>query len=174
MEIVTYVLSGEVEHKDSLGNGSIIKPGEVQRMTAGTGITHSEFNPSKNIPTHFLQIWILPKERGLTPSYEQISYDIKSKYNQWLLIAAEKGGPNAVVVHQDIKLFTSVLNHGKLSYQLGSNRFAWIHVVSGSINIKNVGRFDTGDGIGIKVNPLDIIIQDEGTGESEILLFDLP
>jgi redox-sensitive bicupin YhaK (pirin superfamily) len=112
MEIVTYVLSGEVEHKDSLGNGSIIKPGEVnitictfysfkvQRMTAGTGITHSEFNPSKNIPTHFLQIWILPKERGLTPSYEQISYDIKSKYNQWLLIASEKGGPNAVVVHQ--------------------------------------------------------------------------
>ena len=171
MEIITYVLQGNLAHKDSLGNTEIIHQGHVQRMTAGTGITHSEFNASDSEPVHLLQIWILPNQQNLPPSYEDGFFSDAQKQNQWCLLASEKGEQGSLIVHQDMQLFASKLNERKvLEYALKEGRSAYLQLASGSVEIDgkqlNVGDaslFDAAQTIEIKA-----------TNDAEILLFDLP
>ncbi|NJO94307.1 MAG: pirin family protein [Hydrococcus sp. RM1_1_31] len=169
MEIITYVLEGAIEHKDSIGNGSIIQPGEVQRMSAGTGILHSEFNPSKKDPVHFLQIWIMPNENGISPSYEQQKFDLQNATGQLQLIAAN-GKNGAVTVHQDMNLYAGILESGdRISYSLKPQRHAWIQVARGAVSINGIS-LDTSDGAAISEES-ELTI--EATEKAEILLFDL-
>jgi redox-sensitive bicupin YhaK (pirin superfamily) len=170
MEIISYVVDGALEHKDSLGTGSIIRPGDVQRMTAGTGIRHSEFNPSQTQPVHFLQIWIVPERMGLKPGYEQRTYSDADKRNRLRLIASRDGRDGSVTVHQDTDVFASLLEAGaRLVHPLRGGRRAWIQVVRGVVRIDGV-RLAAGDGAGIEDQPKIIIDADE---DAEILLFDL-
>ena len=134
MEIISYVLSGELEHQDSMGNGSVIRPGDVQRMSAGTGIRHSEFNASATDPVHFLQIWIVPEEEGLEPSYEEKHYSPESKQGQLKLVGSREGRDNSVKIHQDVELYIASLSESdRLSYQIKDNRVVWLHVAKGSL-----------------------------------------
>lgn len=170
MEILTYVLEGALEHKDSLGNGAVITPGEVQRMSAGTGIVHSEFNPSKTDSVHLLQIWILPNQQGLEPSYEQKMFPLTERQSQLRLIAASDGRDGAVKIHQDVDLYSSVLQAGdRLSYQLQPNRYGWLQVARGAVHL-NGHALQAGDGVAINEAELLKISTDQG---AEILLFDL-
>lgn len=172
MEIVTYVLDGALEHKDSLGNGSIIRAGDVQRMSAGTGITHSEFNPSHTEPGHILQIWILPRKKGLTPGYEQKYFSDEMKQEQWCLLASPTGERGSVTVHQDVYLYSTLLQQGsRISYAPQPDRLAWVHVAKGAVTVNNEQRLQAGDGASISmVSAIDFSEPDERT---EILLFDL-
>jgi len=170
MEIITYVLDGVLEHKDSLGNGAVITPGEVQRMSAGTGIMHSEFNPSQTEPVHLLQIWILPDRQGLQPSYEQRAFGLEERQGKLRLIAARDGREGAVTIHQDVDLYSAVLQKGdRVSYQLQPNRYGWLQVAKGEVNL-NGSALKAGDGVALsEAESLKI-----GTDTSaEILLFDL-
>jgi redox-sensitive bicupin YhaK (pirin superfamily) len=170
MEILTYVLEGALEHKDSLGNGAIITPGEVQRMSAGTGIVHSEFNPSKTDSVHLLQIWILPNQQGLEPSYEQRMFPLAERQSQLRLIAAGDARDGAVKIYQDVDLYSSVLQVGdRLSYQLQPNRYGWLQVARGTANL-NGQALQAGDGVAVNEAELLKITTDDG---AEILLFDL-
>ncbi|AFZ33094.1 Pirin domain protein [Gloeocapsa sp. PCC 7428] len=170
MEIITYVLEGALEHKDSLGNGAIVTPGEVQRMSAGTGIVHSEFNPSKTDSVHLLQIWILPNQQGLEPSYEQRMFPLAERQSQLRLIASSDARDDAVKIHQDVDLYSSVLQAGdRLSYQLQPNRYGWLQVARGAVNL-NGHALQAGDGVAINEAELLKINTDSG---AEILLFDL-
>ncbi|MES1022951.1 pirin family protein [Gloeocapsa sp. BRSZ] len=170
MEIITYVLEGALEHKDSLGNGAIITPGEVQRMSAGTGIVHSEFNPSKTDSVHLLQIWIVPNQQGLEPSYEQRMFPLAERQSQLRLIASSDARDGAVKIHQDVDLYSSVLQAGdRLSYQLQPNRYGWLQVARGAVNLNGHG-LQAGDGVAINEAELLKINTDSG---AEILLFDL-
>ena len=170
MEIISYVLEGVLEHKDSMGNGSIIRFGDVQRMSAGTGVTHSEFNPSRTELVHFLQIWILPDKRGLTPSYEQKSYPDEEKHVNLRLIASEDGRDGSVTIHQDVQVFATLLDSGeKVRYPLPSGRRVWLQVARGSLQLNGVPMKE-GDGAAINDEPeLGI----EGEKDAEALLFDL-
>jgi len=170
MEIITYVLAGALEHKDSLGNGSVIQPGEVQRMSAGTGILHSEFNHSKTDAVHLLQIWLLPEKSGLAPSYEQHDFSLNKTPGKLLLVAAQDGRDGAVTVHQDVNLYAAVLapNQG-VSYALNPQRYAWMQVARGEITLNGL-LLEKGDGAAIS-NESDVVIA--ATQDSEILLFDL-
>jgi len=170
MEIITYVLAGALEHKDSLGNGSVIQPGEVQRMSAGTGILHSEFNHSKTDAVHLLQIWLLPEKSGLAPSYEQHDFSLNKTPGKLLLVAAQDGRDGAVTVHQDVNLYAVVLapNQG-VSYALNPQRYAWMQVARGEITLNGL-LLEKGDGAAIS-NESDVVIA--ATQDSEILLFDL-
>lgn len=170
MEIITYVLEGALEHKDSLGNGSVITPGEVQRMSAGTGIAHSEFNPSSTEPVHLLQIWILPNQQGVEPSYEQKTIPTEEKLGQLRLIAAPDGREGAVRIHQDVALYASVLQPGdRVSHALRPDRHAWLQVAQGSVRLNGLP-LAAGDGAASSGEAsLDILTE---TG-AEILLFDL-
>ncbi|MUL38082.1 pirin family protein [Gloeocapsopsis dulcis] len=169
MEIFTYVLEGALEHQDSLGNGAIISPGEAQIMSAGTGITHSEFNPSKTEPVHFLQIWILPDTQRLQPRYEQKAFPLEQRRGNLRLIAAKDGRDGAVTIHQDVDLYTSVLEKGDvLHYHLKPNRYAWLQVAQGIISLNNQ-ELRAGDGVQMYGGELEIST-DIG---AEILLFDL-
>ncbi len=171
MEIITYVLEGELEHQDSLGNGSVIRPGEIQRMSAGTGITHSEFNHSKEETLHLLQIWILPQEKNLAPGYEQKSFDCQNLKNQWQLIASKSPGKEAVKIHQDVELFVSFLDFNReLDYALRPNRNAWVQVARGQVNLNGLS-LKAGDGAGVSDETKLVIKAKED--QSEILLFDL-
>ncbi len=171
MEIVTYILQGNLAHKDSLGNVEVIRQGHVQRMTAGTGITHSEFNASDTEPVHLLQIWILPNQQGLVPSYEDKFFEDAQKQNQWCLLASEKGENNSLIVHQDMSLFSAKLSERKtLDYVLKDSRSAYFQVASGSVEINqqmlaagDAAMFDAAQTI--KITAMD---------NAEILLFDLP
>ena len=171
MEIITYVLQGNLAHKDSMGNVETIKQGYVQRMTAGTGVSHSEFNASDSEPVHLLQIWILPNQQDLTPSYEDKFFTDAQKLNQWCLLASEKGDQGSLIVHQNMQLFASKLTERKsLDYVLNDSRSAYLQVASGSVEINqkqlNVGdaaMFDSAQTIYIKAKD-----------NAEILLFDLP
>jgi len=171
MEIITYVLQGNLAHKDSMGNVETIKQGYVQRMTAGTGVSHSEFNASDSEPVHLLQIWILPNQQGLKPGYEDGFFTDEQKQNQWCLLASEKGEQGSLIVHQDMQLFASKLGERKqLDYVLKDGRSAYLQVASGSLQINqqqlNAGdaaMFDTAQTI--KLDAID---------NTEILLFDLP
>src|SRR5438552_1115086 len=134
MEILTYVIEGEIQHRDSMGNGSIIRPADVQRMSAGTGVTHSEFNPSPAEPVHFLQIWILPEQAGMPPGYEQRKFPVDEKRGMLRLVASRDGRDGSVTVHQDVDLFAVVLEAGEVvTHPLQHGRHAWIQVVTGAV-----------------------------------------
>ncbi|MCX7594541.1 MAG: pirin family protein [Fischerella sp.] len=170
MEIFTYVLEGALEHKDSLGNGSVICPGEAQIMSAGTGILHSEFNPSETEPVHFLQIWILPDQQGLQPRYDQKAFPIEERRSQLRLIAAKDGRDGAVKVFQDVDLYTSVLEPGNVvNYRLQPNRYGWLQIAQGVANL-NGEELRAGDGVQMYGEEKLEISTDIG---AEILLFDL-
>jgi quercetin 2,3-dioxygenase len=170
MEIISYIVSGALEHKDSLSTGSVIRPGDVQRMTAGTGIRHSEFNPSANEPVHFLQIWIIPEQKNLTPGYEQRTVSDSEKRNQLRLIASHDGRNESVTIHQDADVYATLLESNKaVRHSVAGGRLAWLQVIRGSITL-NGNKLETGDGAAIEQEQrLDITAQDE----SEFLLFDL-
>src|SRR4051812_27285704 len=170
MEIITYVLDGEVAHKDSTGTSTIIRPGEAQRMSAGTGISHSEYNPSKVDPVHFLQIWILPEETGLKPEYEQRSFDLDKNGGRWLQIAAKDNREGAVKVHQDVEVSATRLAAGQqATYRLKPGRYAWVQVATGTA-VVNGATLAAGDGAAVSDEE---IVEASGVGEAELLLFDL-
>jgi quercetin 2,3-dioxygenase len=170
MEIITYVLEGALEHKDSIGNGEIVRPGEVQRMSAGTGIMHSEFNPSATEPVHLLQIWILPDRQGLEPSYEQKAFSVAERQGKLRLIAAKDGRDGAVTIHQDVNLYSAILQpQDRVTYQLQPNRYAWLQVARGAVAL-NGHSLNAGDGVAIGAAELLEISSDR---DAEILLFDL-
>ena len=170
MEILTYVLSGAVEHQDSLGSGSVIYPGEAQVMSAGTGIQHSEFNHSQIDELHLLQIWILPNQQGLTPRYEQKAFPIKENSEKLCLIAAKDGKDGAVTINQDISLYASILQQGDLiNYHLSSDRYAWLQIARGTVNFQG-HILQAGDGVQIDGGERLTISTDS---HAEILLFDL-
>ena len=171
MEIITYILKGELTHKDSLGNVETIKQGCVQRMTAGTGVTHSEFNASNTEPVHLIQIWITPNMLNLTPSYEDKQLDDASKYNQWRLIASENGQNQSLIVHQDLALYASQLSeYKKLEYDLKQGRCAYLQICNGRINIDEQV-LNAGDAA-VFNDPQTIELT--ALNNAEILLFDLP
>ena len=171
MEIITYVLEGALQHQDSMGNGSIIKPGEVQRMSAGSGVTHSEFNASKKEPVHLLQIWILPSRPGLPNGYEQKYFGDAEKRGRLRLIASEDGAQGSVRIQQSARVFASLLEGGEsVSHAFEKDRLGWLHVARGSAVINGTS-LKAGDGVGISdVAKVEIGSKDRG----EILLFDLP
>ncbi len=170
MEIVTYILEGALEHKDSLGTTSIIRPAEVQRMSAGTGVTHSEFNHSDKEPVHLLQIWIFPAEKDLPPSYEQKFFEPKGKKNQLRLIVSQKGSDHSIKIHQDALVYDSFLEKAKsITYQLKPNRGVWIQMVKGELNL-NDHALRAGDGVSATDEKL---LQLVAIQPSEFLLFDL-
>lgn len=170
MEIVTLVLSGALEHRDSLGNGEVLRPGELQRMTAGTGIRHSEFNPSETEAVHLYQIWITPEQRDLTPGYEQRAFDTSSSEGRWQLIASHDGRDGSLTVYQDVSLWRAQLDTGlELSYELTSQRFGWLQVLTGQVKLSEVS-LAAGDGAAIS-NETTLLIR--ATENSEMLLFDL-
>jgi redox-sensitive bicupin YhaK (pirin superfamily) len=170
MEIISYVLEGGLAHKDSMGNGSVIRPGDVQRMSAGTGVTHSEFNASNDEPVHFLQIWVLPEKRGLDPSYEQKTYSDGEKRNRLRLIGSHDGRDGSVTVHQDIDLYSTRLDEGEqVSHAFAAGRKGWIHVAQGSV-VVNDNRLHSGDGAAVEDAA---IISLTGASEAEVLLFDM-
>ncbi len=170
MEILTYVITGAIEHRDSMGNGTIIYPGDVQIMSAGTGVGHSEFNPSPTEELHLLQIWILPDRLGITPRYEQKSFPPELKRGKFRLIGAKDGREGAVTIHQDVSLYAAILESGEVtSYELLDDRFAWLQVVSG-VAILNGVELNAGDGVQIESGGHFAIGTQVGT---EVLLFDL-
>jgi redox-sensitive bicupin YhaK (pirin superfamily) len=170
MEIITYVLEGALEHKDSLGTGSIIRPGDAQRMSAGTGIRHSEFNASKTDQVHLLQIWIMPNQRNVAPGYEQKVFPAAERAGKLRVIAAPDGRDGAVTIHADTSLYVSTLKSGeKVIHTLAPGRHAWLQVTRGSVEL-NGKKLDQGDGAFASDEP-ELGIQ--GTTDAEILLFDL-
>jgi redox-sensitive bicupin YhaK (pirin superfamily) len=170
MEIITYVLEGSLEHQDSMGNRSVIVPGDVQRMSAGTGVTHSEYNPSSTEPVHLLQIWILPERKGLSPSYEQKRFPPEEKRHTLRLVASRGGREGAVTVHQQVDLFASLLEPGdRVTHRLRPDRHAWLQVVGGAVGL-NGTILHAGDGAAVSDEERLEIAATEG---SEILLFDL-
>lgn len=170
MEIISYVLDGALEHQDSLGNGSVMRPGDVQRMSAGTGVRHSEFNASDAEPVHFLQIWILPAQKGLEPSYEQIRVANDDKRGQLKLIGSRDGRAGSVTIHQDVDLYATLLSDGKsVSHELAAGRKGWVQVARGSAVINEQPLYP-GDGVAIE-GPQTLTLT--GTSDTEILLFDM-
>ncbi len=167
MEIITYVVEGALAHQDSLGTGSVIKPGEIQRMSAGSGVEHSEFNHSNKDPVHLLQIWIFPEKPNLTPSYQQIQ--IQKTPNEFILIGSRDESDKAVTIHQDVKLYVSYLAPQKtLQYNITSDRMAWLQLIKGSLLVNGV-EMQAGDGAGIRDEHVTI----EALQQAEFLLFDL-
>ena len=176
MEIITYVMQGALEHRDSLGNHSIIPAGDVQRMTAGTGIVHSEFNHSPSAPVHMLQIWMLPARAGLAPGYEQKSFLPEQKQGRLCLVAAPVGGhvedgPNGhVSIHQDVFLYATVLRPGEqVTHELAPGRHAWLQVARGAVQV-NGSQLAQGDGAAVSDEPKLTVQANE---DAEVLLFDL-
>jgi quercetin 2,3-dioxygenase len=172
MEIITYVLEGELEHKDSLGNGSVMRYGDVQRMTAGTGIQHSEFNHSGANPVHLLQIWILPGQQGLPPSYEQTVFAEADKRDRLRLIGSPDGREGSVTIHQDVNLYAALLQQdASVSHTLTANRIAWLQVARGSV-VLNGQPLAAGDGVAISQSDT-LTLQNKESAFAEILLFDM-
>ena len=170
MEIITYILEGALEHRDSMGNGSVIRPGDVQRMTAGTGISHSEANPSREEAVHLLQIWILPDQQGLKPSYEQKLFTEEEKQGRLRLIASEDGREGSVTVHQDASVYATVLGAGdEVVHELRPGRHAWLQVARGSVTL-NGAELEQGDGAAVSAEEK---ISITGREAAEVLLFDL-
>ena len=170
MEIVTYVLAGAVAHRDSLGTGSTLRPGELQRMTAGTGITHSEFNPSPSEPVHFYQIWLLPEQEGLEPSYEQKAIPEAVRRNRLRLVASPDGRDGSLTIRQDARLFLASLDGGReVSHELTPDRHAWLQVLRGNVSLNGLS-LSAGDGAAVSDESSLAITAD---GPSEVLLFDL-
>jgi redox-sensitive bicupin YhaK (pirin superfamily) len=170
MEILSYVLEGSLAHRDSLGTGSVIRPGEVQRMTAGTGVTHSEMNASSSEGVHFLQIWILPERGGLQPGYEQKAFPAEERRGRLRLVASRDGREGSVTVHQDVALYAGLLEDGeRVTHEVRPGRHAWIQVARGPIDVDGV-RLDSGDGASTSdAGTLELV----GRGAAEVLVFDL-
>jgi quercetin 2,3-dioxygenase len=170
MEIISYVLDGALEHKDSLGNGAVIRPGDVQRMSAGTGILHSEFNPSQSEPVHFLQMWIIPDRAGLPPSYEQKAFPIEERRGHLRLVAAPDGRDNTVAVHQDARLFVANLEaNERVVHEVERGRGLWLQLARGIVTV-NGTEMREGDGAAVEDEPAIAI---EADTDAEFLLFDL-
>ncbi len=171
MEIISYVLEGQLEHKDSMGNGSIIVPGDVQRMSAGRGVLHSEYNPSREARTHFLQIWIEPSVTGIRPSYEQKRVDEAAKRGKHALIAGSEGSGAAVTIHQDARVFATLVSGAeRVTHELAPDRRVYVHVARGKVHV-NGTPLSAGDAA--KLEHDAAVTLDYGEG-AEVLLFDLP
>ena len=171
MEIVSYVLEGELAHKDSMGNGSVIRPGDVQRMSAGSGVTHSEFNPSDTKGTNFLQIWLQPNLQNIEPGYEQRYFSIEEKHGQLKLLVSPDGRDDSIQASSDALMFGSVLDNGQaVQHENSAGRIVYIHVAQGSVDINGTA-LNSGDGATIKDEPS---IKISGKSQAEVLLFDLP
>jgi redox-sensitive bicupin YhaK (pirin superfamily) len=171
MEIISYVLEGELGHKDSLGTGSTIKPGEVQRMSAGTGVMHSEMNASKTDPVHFMQIWIIPDKQGHKPGYEQKAFPREELRDKLRVVASPDGRDGSVTIHQDATLATALLAPGdKVEHTLAKDRYAWIQVARGTVQV-NGEQLDTSDGAALGGEGTITIT---GVKDAEVLVFDLP
>ena len=170
MEIVSYVLDGALAHRDSMGNGSTIRPGDVQRMSAGRGVMHSEFNPSQSDPVHFLQIWIQPDERNIDPSYEQRHFADGEKRGRLRLIASRDGADGSVKLHQDARIYAALLDADERStLELAPGRRGYVHVARGSVNVNGM-RLGAGDAL--KLHEVEALTLDAGRG-AEVLVFDL-
>ena len=172
MEILSYVLDGKLAHKDSMGHIEVLGPNEIQKMSAGSGVVHSEFNGSETEPVHFFQIWIEPKSRGTTPAYEQLKFDAAEKLDKFKVLASQEKVAGAATINQDAKVSVAELTPGKqLTYPLGAKRHAWLHVVDGDVTV-NGKELHTGDAVAAdQEEKLDVVAK--GKGNSEILLFDL-
>ncbi|HEX9289498.1 MAG TPA: pirin family protein [Anaeromyxobacteraceae bacterium] len=172
MEIISYVLEGELRHEDSMGNGSTIRPGEVQRMSAGAGVLHSETNPSRERPVHFLQIWILPAERGLPPSYEQKAFPEAERRGTLRVVASPDGRDGSLTIHQDARLAIALLADGeRVRHELAPGRSAWVHAARGELTL-NGEQLAAGDGAAVTgERALEIV--GRGAGPAEVLVFDL-
>jgi quercetin 2,3-dioxygenase len=170
MEIVTYVLGGALEHRDSMGNGEVLRPGEFQRMTAGTGITHSEFNPSKSEPVHLYQIWLLPDRKGIEPSYEQKRFPDEERHNQLRLVASRDAEHGSLLIHQDARIYLSKIDAGnEVKPELKEQRHAWLQVLRGAVSLNGID-LGTSDGVAISD---EIALTIHATTDAEIMLFDL-
>lgn len=170
MEIISYVVSGALEHKDSIGTGSVIRPGDLQRMSAGTGVRHSEYNHSDKDPVHFLQIWIVPEADGLAPSYEQKAFPESERQDRLRLIGSRNGRDGSLTIHQDVSLYGSLLSADKsLTFDIGATRKVWLQLVKGKLTVDGQA-LDAGDGLGL----LDAgTVTISARENSEFLLFDL-
>ncbi len=168
MEIISYVLEGEMEHRDNMGNGEGMRPGDVQRMSAGTGVLHSEFNHSKENGLHFLQIWIEPAKRGITPSYEQKAFPTAERQGQWRLVASQDGREGSVSVNQDVNLYAGLFDAGEQATAPPS-RYAWLHVVKGTVDV-NGETLSAGDAAAFQPHETFSVT---GGQTAEVLLFDL-
>ena len=171
MEIISYVLEGAMEHKDSMGTGSVIRPGDVQRMSAGTGVRHSEFNASDSDPLHFLQIWILPERNGLEPSYEQKTFTDEDKSGRLRLVGSRDGRDGSVTIHQDVDLYAARLAEmDSVTYQLPAGRKGWVQVAYGDVQL-NDQALSAGDGVALE-GPRTVNLTAAKTA-TEVLLFDM-
>lgn len=171
MEILTWVLDGALEHRDSMGNTGVIRPGEAQRMTAGRGVRHSEFNASTEEPLHLLQIWLLPEKNGLTPGYEQRKFPREDREGRLRLIASPDAAQDSVVLHQDARVYNSILKPGRsVEHKLDKDRGAWVHVATGAVKV-NGQDLKAGDAAAIEKE--DTISITGAAPESEVMLFDL-
>jgi hypothetical protein len=170
MEIVTYMVDGALEHKDSMGNGSVIRPGELQRMSAGTGVLHSEFNASDEVQAHLLQIWILPEQNGLEPGYEQKLFPTEEKQNRWRLVGSRDGRDGSLTIHQDIELSSAVLDTGvSIDYSFDGRRRGFLQVVRGSVEAEGQ-ELAAGDALAVVDQPSIAV---RATSDAELLLFDM-
>jgi quercetin 2,3-dioxygenase len=171
MEIISYVLEGELGHKDSLGHGAVLRPGEFQCMTAGTGIRHSEFNPSATEPVHFYQIWILPDRAGHQPNYDQRSFPEAERQGKLRLVASPDGRENSLTIHQDAEVYLSSLARGEqVTHTLGAGRSAWLQILRGSVQLNGIA-LEAGDGAAISEETAQTV---RAAGPAEVMLFDLP
>jgi quercetin 2,3-dioxygenase len=171
MEIITYILSGELEHQDSMGNGSVIRVGDVQRMSAGTGVTHSEYNPSATQAVHFLQIWIKPDAQRLTPGYEQKHFSAADKRGRLRLIASSEGADGSVVIHQQARIYAGLFDGGeRAELQLPPGRRAWVQMARGRLSVNDT-QLAAGDGAH-SAAPVRLTLH--GGTDAEVLVFDLP
>lgn len=170
MEIVTYVLEGALEHKDSMGNGEVLRPGEFQRMSAGTGITHSEFNPSEVEPVHLYQIWLYPERKGIQPSYQQKRFAESERQNRLRLVASPDGADGSLLIHQDARIFLASLDdRSQVTHSLDVGRHAWLQVLRGSVSL-NDRELGTSDGAAISDEDQILVT---ARGDAEFMLFDL-
>ena len=171
MEILTYVLEGALAHKDSTGGGGVIRPGDVQRMSAGTGVRHSEFNASDTDPVHFLQIWIEPGRRGIEPGYEQHTYERHEMRGRLRLVAAPDAAEGASTIHQDARVYAAILEPGQpVAHALGAGRHAWVQVARGAVDVNGTA-LSAGDGVAVSEESSVTLTAAE---PAEVLLFDLP
>jgi redox-sensitive bicupin YhaK (pirin superfamily) len=171
MEIVSYVLEGQLGHRDSMGNGSVIVPGDVQRMSAGTGVLHSEMNPSSSEPVHFLQIWIRPEAVGIAPSYEQKHFAAQEKRGLLRLVASQDGRDGSVRIHQDVRIYAGLFDGSeRAALPLAANRRAYVHLARGTLKVNGVA-LSAGDGL--KVTDVSALTLSNGEG-AEVLVFDMP
>ena len=171
MEIISYVLDGALEHKDSMGNGSVIRPGDVQRMSAGTGVTHSEYNHSASEPVHFLQIWLQPNAVGVEPSYDQRHFPVEERRGRWILLASPDGWDGSIATYQDALMFGTLLAPGEtLEYGFDADRQGYLHLARGKLQVGQV-TLNQGDGLKIQKHEL---LELKGIEDADILLFDLP